>query len=125
MAFDPSKPVQTRSGWPARILCTDRHGGEYPVVALVRQPSGFETCVSYRSGGHLHQSACHHNPYDLINAPEKIEGWINIERTVTSNDGVLYTHGNVWPSREEAKAGFGRGCRIACIHVSFEEGDGL
>lgn len=33
-AFDPTKPVQTRDGRKARIICTDAKG-VLPIIALV------------------------------------------------------------------------------------------
>jgi len=50
-AFDPTKPVQTRNGLKARIICTDQAGSRRPVVALVSHTNGEEDIVSYTSNG--------------------------------------------------------------------------
>lgn len=64
MAFDPTKPVQTRNGREARIICTDFKRKE-PIVALIEV---------YQDGGEIMDSYCIDgtHPYksddwDLIN----------------------------------------------------------
>src|SRR5574337_94440 len=73
MAFDPTKPVQTRAGHPARIICTDRKG-EYPIVALVDDDDKAR-CFT-KDGMYWASSKPCNN--DLVNVPQKREGWINI-----------------------------------------------
>ena len=39
--FDPTKPVQTRDGREARIICTDvERKGDWPIVALIKTSDG-------------------------------------------------------------------------------------
>ena len=52
------------------------------------------------------------NSNDLINVPERIEGWVNIYPTKIDD------------TKEKADQSAG-GSRIACIHVSFTVGEGL
>lgn len=55
--FDSSKPVQTRDGRKARIICTDREykssarGENWPILALVFDSKGKEQPISYRVDG--------------------------------------------------------------------------
>jgi len=37
--FDPSKPVQTRDGLPARIICTDAKC-DFPIIGLITIMNG-------------------------------------------------------------------------------------
>ena len=54
MTFDPTRPVQTRDGRPARIVATDRHcpGEDVSIVALVKDKTGTrENVLAYRRDG--------------------------------------------------------------------------
>jgi len=63
--FDPTKPVKTRDGRKARIICTDRNDKDYPIVALV-DDSDYEEIKSYSSeGAYLH--TMDESASDLIN----------------------------------------------------------
>ena len=66
-AFDPTKPVQTRDGRPARILCTDRTGSQFPIIALISF-SDAESVVSVKSNGCMYGQG--ETPNDLVNVPE-------------------------------------------------------
>lgn len=63
MTLDTTKPVQTRDGRAARIICVDRKG-DYSIIALVESPDG-ENLISCSSEGnwHLGNNGC----LDLIN----------------------------------------------------------
>lgn len=78
MTFDPTKPVQTRDGCPARVLCTDRRtSSEYPIIALYNAVNGDEVIESYTPEGFVgyrqHPCSC-----DLVNVPEKRTVFINV-----------------------------------------------
>ena len=46
--FDPLKPVQTRDGRKARIICTDRKMDGFPILALIPSHSGhMEHCYCF------------------------------------------------------------------------------
>ena len=67
------KPVCTRNGSKARIVCFDK-AGIYPVIALV-QEEGTETCHFYSQDGKCADCG---NGYDLRMLSEKKEGWVNV-----------------------------------------------
>jgi hypothetical protein len=77
MTFDPTKPVQTRDGRKARIICTDMVDERYPIVALITEETDREFPVSFTADGRILDSAREHDN-DLVNIPEKREGWINV-----------------------------------------------
>ena len=65
------KKVMTRDGRPARIICTDRKGGNYPIVALIEMEWGEDTCFYSKNG-----KTCYDDNYgsrDLVFVPEKWE----------------------------------------------------
>lgn len=107
--LDLSRPVTTRDGRPARIICTDRKG-PYPLVVLIDNCDS-EATAYYCSKGLAGTNA---SSLDLINAPIKYSGWLNVYR-----DGDTA----FWDDRSAAdKHQVGR---IACIRVEFVEGEGI
>ena len=73
MSFDPTKPVRTRDGRKARIICTDREA-EFPIVALISDHSAVESVEAFRSNGLLHIRR--ESDGDLINYTEpKLRPW--------------------------------------------------
>ena len=91
------KPVCTRDGHKARIICFDYNGetGDYPIVALVHYNKGnkcYERVLKYTSDGLFNKYGdCQHDD-DLMMLPEKKEGWINIIKT---EDGGYCCKGEV------------------------------
>ena len=78
-AAKAGKPVCTRDGRKARIICFDRKDIK-PIVALVTSTNGtsvIEKAFYYFEDGY-HLSKNDKNNYDLMMLPEKKEGWINI-----------------------------------------------
>lgn len=66
--------VITREGWPVRILCFDKAvNSDYSIVALVKNPDGFEVIEIYNTSG-LCNSGCT-DPSDLFMAPVKVMKW--------------------------------------------------
>ena len=113
MAFNPDLPVQTRDGRKARIICADRRGGGFPIMALVEAIGcGPERLTHHTSGGHLKYKG--ESEADLINIPEK--RWVNVYADDTATTHEL-------KEGAEYAAGITGRIRIACLE--FTEGDGL
>ena len=73
------KPVCTRDGHKARIICFDRKDIK-PIVALVTFINGtsvIEKAFYYFEDGY-HLSKNDNNIYDLMMLPEEKEGWVNV-----------------------------------------------
>ena len=100
------KPVCTRDGHKARIICFDYNGetGDYPIVALVHYNKGnkcYERVLKYTSDGLFNKYGdCQHNE-DLMMLPEKKEGWVNVYKE------------RCYESKEEAISC--RACNMECI----------
>jgi len=122
--FDPTKPIQTRDGRKARIICADAnyydiHGNKEPIMALIEVKNGIKGiekhCSFSSNGQYFHDKQSEH---DLVNIPEKkeLDVWVN----VYSNFSSAYC------SRSEADRNSSP-TRIACVHVTqeFTEGEGL
>lgn len=90
-AFDPTKPVETRDGRKARVLCTDaKQDGLGPILALVSQDDGFESPMFFFADGKFDASRAECG-VDLVNAPvrEEVPGAV---RFVDSNGNARKFH---------------------------------
>lgn len=76
------KPVCTRDGRKARIICFDK-GGEQPIVALIEKNEE-ESIDTFFSNGHS-VSKTNEVPGDLMMLPEKKEGWVNVYKNQIHN----------------------------------------
>lgn len=80
-AAKAGKPVCTRDGRKARIICFDKHCVENNalIVACVTSYNSnnqeFEDVIIYKEDGTLYERE---HPFDLMMLPEKHEGWVNI-----------------------------------------------
>lgn len=117
--FDPTKPVQTRDGRAARIICTDRKTkDDSSIVALVTVTPDItesETTLIFTTDGCISVDGIEH-PIDLINVPEKHTVWVNMYPVSRSI--------NFYKTRKEAD--INATCnRTACVEVTYTEGEGL
>lgn len=108
---NPSRKIVTRDGRNVRIICTDKRGTDFPIVALVECEDKEETCYYAPNGcWNLYGKE---SDIDLFFAPKKTEGWINIY-------SGSFTGSNIYNSKEEARKMADVGC-IATIKIEWEE----
>ena len=92
-AAKAGKPVCTRDGRKARIICFDaKRKDEKNIIALVpsKDYPGFEDLISYPNNGNYHGG--HENDGDLMMLPpEKKEGWMNVykERIYSTKEEAI------------------------------------
>lgn len=106
-AAKAGKPVCTRDGRKARIICFNakRKDGKN-IMALIpsKEYPGFEDLVAYPNNGNYHGG--HENDGDLMMLPEKKEGWVNIynrNRPRTSSENCYIMTGvSVFETKEGA-----------------------
>lgn len=67
VAFDVRRPVRTRSGFSARIICADRVDAYLPILALFARPGTGEMLIAARADGKV---TSHEHPQDLVNVPD-------------------------------------------------------
>lgn len=119
---NPARPIVTREGRNARVICTDRKGvgidSPYPIVALIECHDEIETEAVMTFTPEGRQRSKSDSDVDLFFAPK--EGWINIYKTksgcVQTGEVVVYD------SKEEAEAK-GKRCEnyISTIKIEWEE----
>ena len=109
---NPSRKVVTRFGNKARIICTDAKC-DHPVVALVEgRFSDHESIGRYTKEGRYYENDT--TMSDLVFAPEKHEGWVNVCKS------QMYRCGLIHNSEEEARRSRGLDA-IATVKIEWEE----
>ena len=110
------KPVCTRDGRKARIICFDRVG-DFPIVALTDDRDYKEEGVNLYDINGKGSNEC----FDLMMLPEKKEGWVNIYR----NYAEIETGIEVYNTEKDAKKGIANNSNsslyLDTIKISWEE----
>ena len=110
-------PVCTRDGRPARIVCWDAIGDDFPIVALITKTRVFDK-------GHFEQGYWYNKDgecitedsgNDLMMADTKHEGWVFIDK------GDCIAH--IYDTKEEAEEDAEREMidYSAIAHIEWEE----
>ena len=114
---NPNRKVVTGEGRNVRIICTDSKIRNYPIIALVEEPSRFENIFSYTEGGQM-ISYEPSEKYDLFFVPEKHEGWVNVIRDMVHNE--VYCGNMIYASKEEAER-IANNATLATAKIEWEE----
>ena len=97
------KPVCTRDGRKARIICFDRRlfykNVSYPILAVVERSDGEDDVCGYNEKGKVLIEDGAEYKDDLMMLPERKEGWINIYNADTT---FYYADGRVFETKDEA-----------------------
>lgn len=112
------KPVCTRDGRKARIICFDRRlfykNVSYPILALVECSDGEDDVCGYNEKGKVLIEDGAEYKDDLMMLPEKKEGWVNVYK-----GGLLDTKS--YPTQKEA---FDKSCPegyVDTVKICWEE----
>lgn len=117
-AAKAGKPVCTRDGRKARIICFDRHGEDCPIIALVvdSKNAECEEVIDYTLDGICNENIINHNKYDLMMLTRKKEGWVNIYKDFEDTVCCVY------PTEKEAlEDGETEKDYITTIKIEWEE----
>ena len=93
------KPVMTKSGDPARILCFDRISALYPIVALITRDDEERVLTFNEEGMYNGSGSINEQEWDLVMAPEEREGWIVIYEV----EGQFYVDNKIHETESGAK----------------------
>ena len=97
-AAKAGKPVCTRDGRKARIICFDTiNKGNYPIIALL-EDKGCESIFYYNKDGKCNVGT----ERDLMMLPEKKEGWVNVYKSYNVGKKTPCI-ASIYPTKEEAK----------------------
>ena len=107
-AAKAGKPVCTRDGRKARIICFDLKNEEYPIVAAIGNDSS-ETLLCYTINGEIVKGN-YKSDKDLMMLPEKKEGWVNVYKE------------RIYSTKEEAiEATYDGATYVDTVKISWEE----
>ena len=106
-AAKAGKPVCTRDGRKARIICFDRKDNT-PIVALIERVDGIEILQCFYNDGKCFHDSTSDN--DLMMLPEKRSGWIIVSKNAT-----------IYDSLEEAKESFDSDKELCVCKAEWEE----
>ena len=111
------KPVCTRDGRKARIICFDRKGKQ-PIIALVIQDNGEEFIENYHLSGRFNVDETFENNRDLMMLPEKKEGWVNVYKEC---DGEYYVEKVVYKIKGHALENASSQNYVGTVRIEFYE----
>ena len=114
---NPSKKIVTRDGRDVRIICTDKRGTNFPIVALIECEDKEETCYYTKKG---YWNSCEVvSKIDLFFAPEKHEGWANMYKNPDETNPYM---GGLYNSEEEAREKIGlNDLYLRTVKIEWEE----
>ena len=110
---NPNRKVVTRDGRNVRIICTDKRGADFPIVALVECENKEETCYYTKNGCWDFDTE---SANDLFFAPKKHKGWVNIYE----NRIWEYEAGVIYGNEKDAKKHCTPDC-IATTKIEWED----
>ena len=113
-AAKQGKPVCTKDGRKARIICFDRTD-LYPIVALIECEDGKEMVGAYSKEGQT--DIYEIKGTDLMMLPEKKEGWVNVYNSL----GVVTFSHNPYDTKKEALANVKPKDYVDTVKISWEE----
>ena len=118
------KPVCTRDGRKARIICFDRRlfykNVSYPILALVECSDGEDDVCGYNEKGKVLIEDGAEYKDDLMMLPEKKEGWINICRNLNTNKTELDTK-DIYNTKEEALQNLSSMTYVTTVKIQWSE----
>lgn len=113
-AAKAGKPVCTRDGRRARIICWDKKGN-YPIVALIQDNENSEHIEYYTENG-IFSNGGNEKNRDLMMLPQKKEGWVNVYNSL----GVITFSHNPFDTKEEAMKDKGK-YYVDTVKIEWEE----
>ena len=109
-AAKAGKPVCTRDGRKARILCFNARCGKSPIIALIENGKNEEVHKFHKDGKLFGLDEDEESFKDLMMLPEKKEGWVNVYKE------------RIYSTKEEAiEATYDCATYIDTIKFSWEE----
>lgn len=108
------KPVITRDGRPARIVCFDRKQNGFPLFGFSGESD--ERVYSWTLDGKYYGNG--ESPEDLFMAPEEKTVWVNLYRDYM---GSPFAHACVFSSEQVARDNKARSQYIGTFPITYQE----
>ena len=113
------KPICTRDGRPARIICFDAQNEDFPIVALITDDEGDETPETYTAHGGYYTNAGQRDS-DLMMVTQERTVWVNLYRSVDGRG--CYVGSTTADTEQEALDNRNTGtCYIGTFPITYEE----
>lgn len=113
------KPVCTRDGRKARIICFDvKCDDVQPIIGLIDMGT-HEEMYWFREDGHFLPEGKEHKD-DLFMATEKHEGWVNILEGSSTTTNLNRYFSGIFSTKEEAQK-YNTDNIIDCVKIEWEE----
>ena len=116
-AAKAGKPVCTRDGRKARIICFDAKCNK-PIVALIYDCNK-ETVLQYLENGRFFVDQI--DKYDLMMFTRKKEGWVNVYKSDNNKYSALLGSAYVYKTKGEAELNFDEDNGLATVKIEWEE----
>ena len=111
------KPVCTRDGRKAKVLCYDfKQNEEYPILVAVENKDGKECALLYSNDGISEMYKSSNN--ELVMFPEKKEGWVNVYKEC---DGEYYVEKVVYKIKGHAVENASSQNYVGTVRIEFYE----
>lgn len=111
-AAKAGKPVCTKDGRKARIICFDLNNKNFPIVAIINCDTE-ENAYQYDIDGVCDE---HDNNLNLMMSPEKKEGWVNIYKDFEDRICCIYKTKEEALEKKETEDDY-----ITTIKIEWEE----
>ena len=116
-AAKQGKPVCTRDGRKARIICFDAKC-DRPVIALATETGENESLIRYNSNGRL--TNLHETGWDLMMLPKKKEGWVNIDWDCNAKRVTIESE-EIYDTKEDALQNVSSQTHKDTVKIEWEE----
>ena len=119
-AAKAGKPVCTRDGRKARIICFDRKGyNMFPIVAFIMNGDRESDIYTYRPNGTWDNSG-NESDKDLMMLPEKKEGWVNIDWDCNAKRVTIESE-EIYDTKEDALQNVSSQTHKDTVKIEWEE----
>ena len=122
-AAKAGKPVCTRDGRKARIVCFDTKGDMSITALITNKAIDNDNKVSETEEVHFYyeNGRCNEYRYDLMMLHEKKEGWVNVYKSEFDDFPAILGAGYVYNTKEEAINNAVSDITIATVKIQWEE----
>lgn len=117
-AAKAGKPVCTRDGQKARILCFDLKDKHFKIAAAISLNENTEYIETFTIDGRKYRNASYEDDSDLMMVSEKKQGWINVYK---ETEGEYYTDKVIFKTECSAFRAVSPDGYVTTMKIDWEE----